>query len=304
LFTGLLQPWRGILLFGPPGTGKTLLAKAVATECQTTFFNISASALVSKWRGDSEKLVRVLFELARHHAPSTIFIDEIESLMGARGGAGGMGGGRGGGGGGGGGGEVNEHEGSRRMKTEFLIQLDGLCAGTSQRPPVPTADGGADAPPASAPPPVFLLAATNLPWDLDAAFLRRMEKRILIDVPDAPAREAMLRRLLPADWTDGHGDPIVSAELDYAAAATQTEGYTGSDIRLVAKEAAMRPLREVLGQLERADADEKEVSASEPRPRRRGVNAADVAAALRETQASTTPAMRERHQQWSRDFGS
>ncbi|CAN6444565.1 unnamed protein product [Victoria cruziana] len=203
-FTGLLSPWKGILLFGPPGTGKTMLAKAVATECKTTFFNISASSVVSKWRGDSEKLIKVLFELARHHAPSTIFLDEIDAIISQRGDG------------------RSEHEASRRLKTELLIQMDGLMR-TNEL--------------------VFVLAATNLPWELDAAMLRRLEKRILVPLPEPEARRAMFEDLLPST-----GD----TELPYDFLVERTEGYSGSDIRLVCKEAAMQPLRRLMAVLEEA----------------------------------------------------
>ncbi|XP_059690272.1 katanin p60 ATPase-containing subunit A-like 2 isoform X2 [Gavia stellata] len=210
LFTGILSPWKGLLLYGPPGTGKTLLAKAVATECSTTFFNISASTIVSKWRGDSEKLVRVLFELARYHAPSTIFLDELESVMSQRGTASG-----------------GEHEGSRRMKTELLVQMDGLARSDDL---------------------VFVLAASNLPWELDSAMLRRLEKRILVDLPSKEARRVMIQHWLPP--LSNSGGVELRTDLDYSLLGQETDGYSGSDIKLVCKEAAMRPLRKIFDALE------------------------------------------------------
>ena len=228
LFSGLLRPWKGILLHGPPGTGKTLLARAVAAECKTTFFNISASTLVSKWRGDSEKLVRALFELARYHAPSTVFLDEIDSILGSRGG--------------GGDGAGAEHEASRRMKTELLIQMDGMGGGSRVGEQV------------------FVMAASNLPWDLDTALLRRLEKRVCIPLPTVEAREAMLKKHLELR--------TIGQSIDFNAMASRMDGYSGADLELVCREAAMRPVRRLVAKLQELEYPEPPKGGNELKGRR------------------------------------
>ena len=166
LFTGARSPWKGVLLYGPPGTGKTMLAKAVATCAKTTFYSISASTLVSRYHGESEKICKALFQSARRNAPSTIFFDEIDALMSKRGSGG-------------------EHEASRRLKAEMLQQIDGIGSGE---------EGG---------PQVMVLATTNTPWDLDEAMRRRLEKRIYIPLPDEDGRREFLRNQFGKNLVDG-----------------------------------------------------------------------------------------------------
>jgi katanin p60 ATPase-containing subunit A1 len=281
LFTGLLRPWRGVLLHGPPGTGKTMLAKAVATESgggesganekeKCVFFNVSASTVVSKYRGDSEKLVRVLFELARFRAPSVVFMDEIDSLMCERGGAGG------------------EHEASRRMKTELLIQLDGLDGASAN-----AKDGDNSYDSETERKCVFLLAATNTPWALDPALLRRMEKRVFVGLPDVDARRAMFTRLL--------GGRKLAPEVSVTdLAAKHTENYSGSDVATLCKEMAMAPLRRLVASLDAGAANsargKAEASAIGP------ITAEDVRNALATAKPSAANQL-ERHERWSAQFG-
>ncbi|PKI40531.1 hypothetical protein CRG98_039091 [Punica granatum] len=187
-FTGKRRPWRAFLLYGPPGTGKSYLAKAVATEADSTFFSVSSSDLVSKWMGESEKLVSSLFQMARESAPSIIFIDEIDSLCGQRG-------------------EGNESEASRRIKTELLVQMQGVGHNDEK---------------------VLVLAATNTPYALD--------QRIYIPLPDLKARQHMFKVHL--------GDtPHNLTESDFESLARKTEGFSGSDIAVCVKDVLFEPVR-------------------------------------------------------------
>lgn len=195
VFTGDRKPWKGILLYGPPGTGKSYLAKAVATEADATFFSVSSSDLVSKWQGESEKLVKELFSMARKDGNAIIFIDEIDALVSSR--------------------SDSESESSRRIKNEFLVQMDGVGKKTEG---------------------VLLLGATNIPWQLDDAILRRMERRVYIPLPDVRARATMFQLHL--------GQTVHTLEKgDFQELGEQSDGYSGSDIKILCRDAIMEPVR-------------------------------------------------------------
>lgn len=196
---GLLKPCKGILLFGPPGTGKTMLAKALATEANASFVNVSMSTITSKWFGEDEKNVRALFSLAAKVSPTIIFIDEVDSMLGQRS-------------------RVGEHEAMRKIKNEFMAHWDGLLSKSTER--------------------VLVLAATNRPFDLDEAIIRRFQRRIMVGLPNAESRERILRTLLAKEKLE--------EGFDFKELAIMTDGYTGSDLKNLCTAAAFRPVRDFL----------------------------------------------------------
>jgi SpoVK/Ycf46/Vps4 family AAA+-type ATPase len=264
--------------------GKTMLAKAVASECSCTFLNVSASTLGSKWRGESEKLVRILFEIAAYYAPSTIFIDEIDSIAGARGGA-------------------NEHESSRRVKTELMVQMDGMNSTSSTNSTSMTAGGASTLRPSSTPssssgsrgrgplnqtqkrsiakgrkgprssdeddsdadylehqqqqgkgssqPSIIVIAATNTPWDLDEALRRRFEKRIYIPLPDLEGRTELFRLNMQSIE--------ISNDINFSELGQLSDGYTGADISNICRDASMMGMRRFLEDAKRKGLTNQEI---------------------------------------------
>jgi spastin len=195
---GLRTPAKGLLLFGPPGNGKTLLARALAAEAKSCLINVSSSSLVCKYHGVGEKTVKCLFSVARHVQPAIIFIDEVDAILCQR--------------------NSDEHESMRRLKTEFLLQFEGMLTDPNEK--------------------VVVVAATNRPHELDDAALRRFSKRVYVEMPDSSTRRSLLAKLLME-----HGSPLCPKDIEKIVYLT--EGYTCSDLSNLARDAALAPLREV-----------------------------------------------------------
>ncbi|XP_013786894.2 fidgetin-like protein 1 isoform X2 [Limulus polyphemus] len=247
IFTGLRGPPKGILLFGPPGTGKTLIGKCIASQSKATFFSISASSLTSKWVGEGEKLVRALFAVSRCYQPSVIFIDEIDSLLTQR--------------------SNTEHESSRRIKTELLVQLDGITTSTDER--------------------LLIVGATNRPQELDEAARRRLVKRLYIPLPESAARCHIITRLLSY-----HNHSLSDDDLDLIC--QKTEGYSGADMTNLCKEASLGPIRSL---------DTSQIQCISPN-QVRPINLEDFFHALKQVRASVSDKDMDTYLNWNEKYGS
>ncbi|KAG4927037.1 hypothetical protein JHK82_052819 [Glycine max] len=275
IFMGCRSPGRGLLLFGPPGTGKTMIGKAIAGEAKATFFYISASSLTSKWIGEGEKLVRALFGVASCRQPAVIFVDEIDSLLSQRKSDG-------------------EHESSRRLKTQFLIEMEGFDSGSEQ----------------------ILLIGIKFDLVINLVYVSYVRRYTVVFVIQgqqivpkslmkqhegdllkdfifpylAQARAWITRNLLEKDGLF----KLSSEEMDIICKLT--EGYSGSDMKNLVKDASMGPLREALGQ----GIEITKLKKEDMRP----VTLQDFKNSLQEVRPSVSPNELVTYEQWNKQFGS
>ncbi len=258
-FTQIRKPPKGILLYGPAGTGKTMLAKAIANTGKTTFININPATLANKWRGDSEKMVRLLFEMARFYAPTTIFIDEIDSLISER--------------------SNQEHEASRKVKVQFFVEIDGIANDTNDQKDKPK---------------VFILAATNRPWDLDQAILRRLSKRLYIPLPDANSRKKLFELKLK--------NINLAKDIKYDILVKKTKMYNSDDIESVCREAALAPFKKRMSKITDESAEfmkelEKELIEEQ-------ITMADLLDAVKNVKSSASTKYLSKYKEWTEKHSS
>ena len=252
LFTGLRRAPNGLLLYGPPGTGKTLIGKAIAHESGATFFSISSSSLTSKWIGEGEKLVKTLFCVAAYREPAVVFLDEIDSLLTQR--------------------KSSENEASRRIKTEFLVQLDGTGTSGQGR--------------------VLVIGATNRPQELDEAARRRFTKRLYIPLPTASDRNTLLHVLLQ---TNHH--QLTPTEIERLA--QDTDGFSGADLKALCTDAAMGPIRQLQKKCNKEMALER-LNAQDIPP----ISWKHFKRSLKGMKPSVAPSDLVQYEEWDRTYGS